>query len=83
MWFVQVFDEVRLERVFDTATGGSDTPLPPRFEQTYVEQVFESAMLPLFEHVFYYDTRRIESPGLGRWVRTCVRVTVCYRCIDT
>ena len=29
LWFVRVFDEVRFERVFDTATGGSDTPSPP------------------------------------------------------
>ena len=29
--FVRVFDAARFERVFDTATGGSDTPSPPTF----------------------------------------------------
>lgn len=55
---------------------------PPRFEQVYVEHVFESATLPLLEQVFEYDTQRIESPSVGVWVGTCVRVTVCYQCID-
>lgn len=77
-----MFDEVVVVRVFDTATGGSDTPPPPRFEQVYVEHVFESATLPLLEQVFEYDTQRIESPSVGVWVGTCVRVTVCYQCID-
>ncbi len=31
LWFVRVFDAADLERVFDTATGGSDTPSPPTF----------------------------------------------------
>ena len=53
---------------------------PPRFEQVYVEHVFESATLPLLEQVFEYDTQRIESPSVGVWVGTCVRVTVCYLC---
>lgn len=55
-------------------------PPPPRFEQVYVEHVFESATLPLLEQVFEYDTQRIESPSVGVWVGTCVRVTVCYLC---
>ena len=78
--FVRVFDAADLVRVFDTATGGSDTPSPLPFEQVYVEQVFESATLPLLEQVFEYDTQRIESPSVGVWVGTCVRVTVCYLC---
>ena len=55
-------------------------PPPLPFEQVYVEQVFESATLPLLEQVFEYDTQRIESPSVGVWVGTCVRVTVCYLC---
>ena len=55
-------------------------PPPLPFEQVYVEQVFESATLPLLEQVFEYDTQRIESPSVLVWVGTCVRVTVCYLC---
>ena len=55
-------------------------PPPLPFEQVYVEHVFESATLPLLEQVFEYDTQRIESPSVGVWVGTCVRVTVCYLC---
>lgn len=53
--------------------GVAIPPPPLPFEQVYVEQVFESATLPLLEQVFEYDTQRIESPFVLGWVRTCVR----------
>ena len=58
-------------------------PPPLPFEQVYVEQVFESATLPLLEQVFEYDTQRIESLSVGGWVRTCVRgySVCCLSCI--
>lgn len=65
LWFVRVFDEVVVVRVFYTATGRSDTPLPPPF-RTCVRRT----------SVRYSDTSTARTPVLIEYAT--YRIAVCW-----